>query len=81
MGNLRASASGVRSRFVLVVECMGLVARAVAVRLLEGFGVLVDSSGSESLAESIMLSSSPSEPLTGSSSSSSCTAAASCSSF
>ena len=30
-GNLAARASGVRSRFVLVVECTGLVARSVAV--------------------------------------------------
>lgn len=31
VGNLAANASGVRSRFVLVVDCVGLVARSLAV--------------------------------------------------
>ena len=38
-GNLAASASGARLRFVLVVDCVGLVARSVAVRV--GLGVSV----------------------------------------
>lgn len=59
VGNLAANTSGVRSRCVLVVDCVGLVARSVAPR---GFD---DSSGGSSgsswitpvsLAESIMLS-------------------------
>lgn len=57
VGNFKARDSGVMSRFVLVVEWIGLVALSVGViLLLEGFlggGGFV---GSVSLAESIMLS-------------------------
>lgn len=34
VGNFAASASGVKSRFVLVVDFVGLVARSVAVRFV-----------------------------------------------
>ncbi len=37
VGNLVASASGVKSRFVLVVDLVGLVARSVAVRSFDEF--------------------------------------------
>ena len=59
VGNLAANASGVRSRCVLVVDCVGLVARSVAPRRVEGSSG--GSSGGSSitpasLAESIILS-------------------------
>ena len=59
VGNLAARASGVKSRFVLVVDWMGLVALAVAVLCLDSFLGWISSSSSSaasSLAESIMLS-------------------------
>ena len=60
VGNRAASASGVRSRLVLMVDWAGLVARSVAVfGPLVGFvggGGFSSSAGSISLAESIMLS-------------------------
>lgn len=61
VGNLAARASGVQSRFVLVVDCTGLVALAVAVCLVDALSESIGSSESPSLAESIMLSLSSSE--------------------
>lgn len=61
VGNLAARASGVRSRLVLVVDCVGLVARSVApLGSFDGFGGAFSTAGSVSLAESIMLSASSS---------------------
>ena len=63
VGKRRARVSGARSRFVLVVDCWGLVARSVAVRLLARcFSLVCGASVSlKSLAESIMLSLSSAE--------------------
>ena len=77
-GNLAANASGVRSRFVLIVDWVGLVARSVAV-LARGFPRgCTGCSSSTSLAESIMLSLSSSSSL---SPTSNCSRVASSSSF
>lgn len=77
VGNLAARASGVKSRFVLVEDLVGLVARSVAVRFFVGFWGLVGSVVSSSLAKSIMLFLSSSELLGAFSCSSSNTACSS----
>ena len=70
VGNLAARASGVKSRFVLLVDWVGDVARSVAVLVFEAFVCFATSTDSSSLADSIMLSLSSSSPSDTSSSSS-----------
>ena len=84
VGNLAARASGVKSRFVLLVDWVGDVARSVGVLVFGAFVCFATSTDSSSLADSIMLSlssSSPSDTSSASSPSPSSNAACSSSTF